>query len=178
MFSKGVYVTTTEFGPYLCFPLTKHSSFEAMLIHSPLWEGDGLRRRASPRLLYQSDGTPETHTLKNTREKIPAAQQAGTAQGCNPKGQSRKLRGGRLQTVLEVGAASCRRVLSLLRTVLAKDSSSPWACLLFPCCWWFETTSQVHQGNSSPSLQSCSSAKLLLMMLVQDLKLYDNKYLL
>lgn len=94
MFSKGVYVTTTEFGPYLCFPLTKHSSFEAMLIHSPLWEGDGLRRRASPRLLYQSDGTPETHTLKNTHEKIPAAQQAETAQGWNPKGQSRKLRGG------------------------------------------------------------------------------------
>lgn len=62
MFSEGVYITTTEFGPHFCFPLTKCSSFEAMLIHSPSWEGDGWGRSGLLRLLYQCGRTPKTHT--------------------------------------------------------------------------------------------------------------------
>lgn len=47
---------------FLCFSLTKSSSFEAMLIHSPSWEGDGWGRTGLLRLLYQCGRTPKTHT--------------------------------------------------------------------------------------------------------------------
>ena len=47
---------------FLRFPLTKFSSFEATLIHSPSWEGDDWGRRGSLRPLYQCGRTPRTCT--------------------------------------------------------------------------------------------------------------------
>lgn len=60
---------------FLCFPLTKFL-FEAMLIQSPSWEGDGWGRRGSLRPLYQCDGTLEHIPYKQCKKTT--MQQAGT----------------------------------------------------------------------------------------------------
>jgi len=63
---------------FLCFPLSKLSSFETVLIHSPSRDDDVLRRGTSQRLLYQSIETPRYIPYKQ-QTKITAAQQAGAA---------------------------------------------------------------------------------------------------